>query len=268
MNDVVLSVAAHGSDAEFMAGGTLARMAAGGHDVYLGVGTENDKSSLRLPARDLKARARPEAEAAAAALGAKGLFMLGYADGDLCDVKPSVLRGEVMRIIRQVRAGTVFSWDPYALDESHPDHRAMAWATSDAARLAHLPLFHPEQLEAGTSDSAPLAPHRVSKWYWYSKAGWRANKLVDITDTMDQKLAALHAYDSQMELMLDEFPAEARLSSVDEAQLTGIDPADCGPWIEMTVRAVHGKLGAAKGVAYAEAFRYESLEERELLQSF
>jgi len=267
MNDVVLSVAAHGSDAEFMAGGTLARMAAGGHDVYLAVGTENDRSSLRLPARDLKARARPEAEAAAAALGAKGLFMLGYADGDLCDVKPSVLRGEVMRIIRQVRAGTVFSWDPNALDESHPDHRAMAWATSDAARLAHLPLYHPEHLEAGSSGAAPLAPQRVSEWYWYSKTDWGANKLVDVTDTMEQKLAALRAYDSQMVLLLDEFLAEARLSSIDEDQLAGVDPLEHGPWIEMTVRAIHSRLGVAEGIAYAETFRYETLEGRELRQS-
>ena len=133
MNKVVLSVAAHGSDAEFMAGGTLAKMAAGGDDVYLAIGTDNSKSSLHLPAQDLEARTLPEAEAAAAALGAKGLFMLGYIDGGLCDVKPSVLRGQVMRLIRQVSADVVFSWDPHAPFENHPDHRAMAWA----ARCPH-----------------------------------------------------------------------------------------------------------------------------------
>jgi LmbE family N-acetylglucosaminyl deacetylase len=36
---VVLSVAAHGDDAEFFAGGTLAKMADDGHDVYLAIAT-------------------------------------------------------------------------------------------------------------------------------------------------------------------------------------------------------------------------------------
>lgn len=96
---VVLSVAAHGDDAEFKAGGTLAKMATAGHDVYLAIATDNDRGSIRLSAKELKAVARHEAEAAAAALGARGVFLFGYTDGDLCDVKPSVLRGQVMRLI-------------------------------------------------------------------------------------------------------------------------------------------------------------------------
>lgn len=258
MKKVVLSVAAHGDDAEFMAGGTLAKMAAEGHDVYLAIATDNDRGSMRLSAQRLKEIARPEAEAAAAALGARGVFMLGYTDGDLCDVKPSVLRGQVMRLIRQVRADVIFSWDPFAPFEGHPDHRAIAWATSDAASFAHFPLFHPEHLEEG------LEPHRVSEWYWYSKAGWESNELVDISETMAAKLQALYAYECQMVLTLDEFLDAARMAG---AAPSGIDPLDYQPWIELAMRAVHGELGAAADVAYAEAFRYERVEVPGYLQS-
>lgn len=263
----MLSVAAHGSDAEFMAGGTLARLAAKGHSVYLAIATNNQRSSHRLAMEDLKARAVTEAETAAAALGAREVFLLSHADGDLCDIQPSILRGQVMRLIRQVGASTVFCWDPQAPFESHPDHRAIAWATSDAARLAHLPLYHPEHLEDRDGGATPLAPQRVSEWYWYSRADWRANKVVDITDTLEQKLAALSAYDSQMGLWLDEFLAEARLSGIDDDQLAGMDLLEPGPWIEVAVRAIHSKLGVAEGMAYAETFRYESLEGRDLRQS-
>jgi len=251
---VILSVAAHGDDAEFLAGGTLAKLAAEGHSVYLVIATDNDRGSFRLSAGELKAIARPEAEAAAAALGAKGVFMLGYVDGDLCDVKRTVLRGQVMRLIRQLRADVIFSWDPFAPFEGHPDHRAIAWATSDAAAFSHFPLYHPEHLAEG------LAPHRVTEWYWYSKARWQTNKLVDISDTMDEKLEALYAYACQMVLTVDEFLAEARAAGVDEAQLAPIDPTDYRPWIEIGVRSVNGKLGAEIGVAYAEAFRYEGVQ--------
>ncbi len=251
---VILSVAAHGDDAEFLAGGTLARMAAEGHDVYLCIATDNDRGSFRLSAEQLRAVARSEAEGSAAALGARGVFLLGYTDGDLCDVKPSLLRGQIMRLIRQLQADVIFSWDPFAPFENHPDHRAIAWATSDAAAFAHFTLFHPGQLEEG------LEPHRVSEWYWYSKAHWQTNKLVDTSDYVTQKLQALYAYESQMILTLDEFLAKARAAGVDEAKLTGIDPTQYKPLIEMGIRTIDGKTGAELGVDSAEAFRYERLE--------
>jgi len=258
---VVLSVAAHGDDAEFMAGGTLAKLAAEGHDVYLAIATDNDRGSLRLSAAELRAIARPEAEGAAAALGAKGVFMLGYTDGDLCDVPPTVLRGQVMRLVRQLKADVIFSWDPFAPFEDHPDHRAIAWATCDASSFAQLPLYHPEHLAEG------LQPHRVSEWYWYSKAGWQTNKLVDISSTMDQKLAALYAYACQMVLTIDGFLEEARVAGVDEARLAGIDANDYRPWIALGMQAVNAKLGAEIGVTYAEAFRYTCVEVPEFFKA-
>jgi LmbE family N-acetylglucosaminyl deacetylase len=251
---VVLSVAAHGDDAEFMAGGTLANMAAEGHAVYQVIATDNDRGSFRLSTDELQAIARPEAEAAAAALGMQSVFMLGYTDGDLGDVKQTVLRGQIMRLIRQLKADVIFCWDPFAPFEDHPDHRAIAWATSDASHYARLPLYHPEHLEEG------LEPHRVPEWYWYSKARWKTNKLVDVSDTMDHKLEALYGYECQMVLTLDGFLDEARAAGVDEAQLAPINPNDYRPWIDMAMRALGGKLGAEIGTAYAEAFRYQRVE--------
>lgn len=260
MTKVVLSIAAHGDDAEFKSGGTLAKMAAQGHDVYMVVATNNDRGSMRLSSEELKAIARVEAEAAAAVLGAKEVFMLGYTDGDLCDVKPSVLRGKLMHLIRRLKADIIFSWDPFAPFEDHPDHRALAWAASDAAAFAHFPLFHPEHLDAG------LAPHRVTQWYWYSKADWQTNRLVDISQTMEAKLRALCAYDCQMVLTLDEYLAEARVAGVGEDKLAAINPLDYRPWVEIGMRAVHGKLGREIGVEYAEAFRYERVQVPELFR--
>lgn len=250
----ILSVAAHGDDAEFLAGGTLARLAAEGHDLYLCLATDNDRGSQRLTAAQLKTLARPEAEASARVLGARGVFMLGYVDGDLCEAPATQLRGQVMRLIRELRADIIFSWDPFAPFEDHPDHRAIAWAVSDAAAFAHFPLYHPEHLADG------LQPYRVSEWYWYSKARWQTNKYVDITDFIDRKLAALYGYQCQMVLTVDEFLAEARAAGADPARLAQIDPADFKPWIEKAIRARCAALGTQAGLTYAEAFRYACLE--------
>lgn len=248
---VILSIAAHGDDVEFRAGGTLARLAAEGHNVYLCIATDNDRGSFRLSAEELRGVAESEAGAATAALGAKDVFMLGYTDGDLCDVTPSVLRGQIIRLIRRLRVDVIFSWDPFAPFEDHPDHRAIAWAVSDASTFAHFPLYHPEHLEEG------LEPYRVSEWYWYSKAHWETNWLVDTTDFIEHKLQALYAYESQMVLTIDEYLAEARAAGVDEAQLAGIDPTtQYGDLISAAIRAHDAEFGAKLGTKYAEAFRY------------
>ncbi|MBL8161831.1 MAG: PIG-L family deacetylase [Anaerolineae bacterium] len=251
---VVLSIAAHGDDAEFFAGGTLAKMADDGHDVYLVIATHNDRGSFRLSPGELRACAQPEAEASAAALGAQGVFMLGYVDGDLGDEKQSVLRGKIMRLIRELRADIIFCWDPFAPFEDHPDHRAVAWAASDAATFAHFPLYHPEHLTDG------LKPYRVTERYWYSKAGWQTNRLVDISDYMDKKLAALYGYHCQMVLTVDDFVQAARATGVDESKLATIDALKFKPYIQTAMHARNGALGAQMGTVYAEAFRYEREE--------
>lgn len=251
---VILSVAAHGDDAEFMAGGTLARLVDGGHDLYLLIATDNDKGSYRLSAGEMKAIARPEAEAAGRALGAKGVFLLEYRDGDLCEVPQTVLRGQVTYYIRKLRADVIFCWDPFAPFENHPDHRALALAVSDASSFSAMPLFHPEHLAEG------LRPQRICEWYWYSKAHWESNKWIDISRTFERKLQALYAYESQMVLTIEDLLGEARAMGIDENLLAAIDPVQYRPLIELGLRANDAKIGAEHKMSYAEAFRYQTIE--------
>ncbi len=251
---VILSVSAHGDDAEFMAGGTLAKLVDEGNDLYMLIATDNDRGSYRLSAGELKAIARPEAEAAGKVLGAKGVFLLGYRDGDLDEVPHSTLRGQIMGFIRRLRADTIFCWDPFAPFENHPDHRALALATMEASSFSAMPLFYPEQLEEG------LQLQRVREWYWYSKAHWETNKNVDTSATIDRKLQALYAYESQMVLTIDDLLGEAHALGVDEALLAGIDPLQYRPLIDMGLRANDARIGAECGMAYAEAFRYQWIE--------
>jgi len=258
---VILSVAAHGDDAEFMAGGTLAKLVDEGYDLYQLIATDNDRGSHRLSAAELKAIARPEAEAAGMVLGAKAVFLLGYRDGDLCDVPRTVLRGQIMYYIRKLRADVIFSWDPFAPFENHPDHRAIAIATSDASSFSALPLFHSEQLAEG------LQPQRVSEWYWYSKAHWETNKQVDISATIERKIRTLYAYHCQMVLTIDDLLGEARAMGVDESRLAGIDATRFEPLIDLGLRANDAKTGAELGCDYAESFRHQMIELPEIFTS-
>jgi LmbE family N-acetylglucosaminyl deacetylase len=256
---VILSIAAHGDDAEFMAGGTLAKLAAEGQELHLLIATDNDRGSHRLSTQELKAIARPEADAAGRVLGATSVTLLGHRDGDLCDLPQSRLRGELMEHIRRLRAEVVFCWDPFAPFENHPDHRALALAASDASSFSALPLFHPEQMEAG------LEPQRVREWYWYSKAHWSTNKYVDTSATIEKKIQALFAYRGQMVLTLDDLLGEARAMGVDEERLAAVDPERFEQLIDLGVRMNDAKIGAEAGCEFAEAFRYQTLELPEIL---
>jgi LmbE family N-acetylglucosaminyl deacetylase len=258
---VILSVAAHGDDAEFMAGGTLARLVDEGHELYLLIATDNDRGSHRLSEQELKAIARPEAEASARVLGAKGVFMLGYRDGDLCDVPASSLRAQIMYHIRKLQAQVIFCWDPFAPFENHPDHRALAMAASDASSFSALPLFHPEHMAEG------LQLQRVSEWYWYSKAHWETNKRVDISASIERKIQALYAYKCQMVLTIDDLLGEVRAMGIEESRLAGVDANAFEPLIGLGVRANDAKIGSELGCVYAEAFRYQTIELPEIFQS-
>ena len=143
---------AHGDDMEFMAGGTIAKFADRGHEVTLVVATDNDKGSFELSAEELRGVRDQEINGAAEALGIKRVIPLGYSDGELAyQTTPGELRGTFMRIIREVKADIVFTWDPFTPYEGHADHRAVATAASEAASFSNFPLYYPEQLRDGVT---------------------------------------------------------------------------------------------------------------------
>ncbi len=245
----VLVVVAHADDMEFMAAGTIARFVDElGYDVYEYILTDNSKGSYRLTAEELVTVSAAEAKAAGALLGLKEVRLRGYVDGDLCDTPMKVLRGEIMAMIREVRADIVMSWDPFAPYEEHPDHRHVAMATLEAAHFSGNPLFYPEHAHA---------PYQTTELYWFAKAPQNAELFVDISETIDKKIAALLAHECQMELTVDMLAREADALGMDAPMLKHPDAAQRAQLIEMGIRNFCGELGGKAGVAYAEQFRYE-----------
>ncbi len=241
---------AHGDDMEFTCGGTIAKFADNGHEVTLVVATDNDRGSFELTADQLRAARDREIHGAARVLGIQRVICLGYSDGELQEqAPPHVLRGQFMRIIRDVKADAVFTWDPFTPYEGHPDHRAVARAASEAASFAHFPLYYPEQLEEG------LEPHYVSEQWFFAKAPRDRNKFVDITGQIDKKIEALLLHESQMVLTVADLQFGLRASGLDAPFLAGRDPHDYGEVIERQIRAVARAVGRECGFEYAEGFR-------------
>lgn len=186
----LLAVSAHPDDVEFTSGGSVARWAAEGWQVWLAVCTDGGKGSPD-PAMDphlLAARRRQEQRDAAATLGVGAVFFLDHPDGGL-DKTPQ-LAEELALLIRQVRPHRLLGWDPWKRYQLHPDHRAAGLATLDAVLAASNPHYFPEQLIPGAET------HQVPEVFLYGTE--EPDTWVDIGATFERKMAAIACHASQM----------------------------------------------------------------------
>lgn len=198
-----LVVVAHPDDAEFGCGGTIAAWAQEGWQVTLLVCTDGTAGGpdeaidvSQEARRRINTTRKAEQQAAAAELGIHEVVFLDYPDGLLT---PSIeLRREIVRHIRRTRAYRLVCqspdrvWTPqYVIGRYHPDHLAAAQAALAALYpAAQNPWDFPELLAEG------LLPSRVKELYVVGAP--TQNYAVDISGTIEQKLAALRCHVSQL----------------------------------------------------------------------
>lgn len=188
---------AHPDDAEIMCGGTVAGWIAEGCEVHYVVITDgsagsNEPGVTREELRPIRER---EQRAAAESLGVKSVTFLGEVDGML-EVTLDTRR-KVCREVRRLRPDVIVAPDPSALwigsgYINHTDHvRAGELALSAVMPDAPSRPMFPELLDEG------LEPFEVPHLYLSREHG---ELIVDITDTIDAKLAALACHASQLDM--------------------------------------------------------------------
>ena len=186
-----LAIGAHPDDVEFGCGGTLAKWAQSGCEIFHLVLTDGSKGTWD-PAVDpaqLVVTRQQEQRDAARALGSTSdehVVFLGWIDGELDSGLRQ--RWEVAYWIRRFAPDVVLGHDPWRRYRIHPDHRHAGFLTTDAIVAARDPKFFPEQ---------QLAPHRPTTLLL-----WEADEpdhVERIDTTIDHKLRALLAHESQYE---------------------------------------------------------------------
>jgi LmbE family N-acetylglucosaminyl deacetylase len=200
----ILVILAHPDDPEFFCGATLARWCAAGHEVHYCLLTKGQKGAqdLSQSAEELAKLRVKEQQAVADLLGVKSVSFMDYVDGELFpDLE---MRKKIIRVIRTIKPDILVTSDPLNLFPTdnrinHPDHRAAGQAVIDAAFPgAGNPMFFPELVsEEG------LAPHSVEE-IWLSATA-APNLLIDVIDTFEKKLDAIHCHASQMQWDHNEF---------------------------------------------------------------
>lgn len=192
-----LVITAHPDDAEFIAGGTIARMAAMGWDVTIAIATSGDKGTRdeQLRPQELAAMREAEQRAAAEVLGIKRCIFLGYPDGFL--IEGPELRGHIVLLIRTLRPDVIVTWDGFRPGFNHTDHRVVGRAVRDALYpAAHDPHYYPEHRRAGAG------PWRTAEALF--AASDEADYHVDIGPYIERKVDAILCHKSQVEGSRDE----------------------------------------------------------------
>lgn len=194
--DRAMFIFAHPDDIEFGSAGTAAKWTKHGSEVTYVVLTDGNIGSREegMTAEKLaEIRRREQSEAAEVAGVARCLFM-GEPDGRL---QPTLeLRKKLVRLIRQYTPNVVVCGDPQFFYSdgyiNHPDHRNAGQVALEAVfPSGDSPLLFPELVAEG------YEPHKVN--YVYISFGRReANMYVDITETIDTKIAALRKHVSQL----------------------------------------------------------------------
>jgi len=222
-------IVAHPDDPDFSCAGTISRWTKAGARVCYVLCTSGDVGIAEVGMTKGKAAIIREAEQRAAAkiAGVEDIIFLGEPDGML---QPTLeLRKKIVREIRRFRPEVVITGDPtrvWSGDSyiNHPDHRAASAAALDAVfPAAGQPNLFEEIAEEGYQAHKPRKVY-VTTWD-------DADVFVNITETIDTKIAALRAHKSQMK--------------------------DWDP--EPRIKEWAASRGVGKEMAYAETFRVITL---------
>jgi len=223
---------AHPDDAEFLCSGTMALWARAGVDLTYcmitnGASGSQDPEMTRKRLRDLR---RTEQEAAAKILGVARVVGLEYEDGYL---EPTIdVRRAVTRQVRIHKPDAILTFDPTmrfgrrGAYVNHPDHIA----AGEVACRAINPDASTRQMFPELWADERLEPHKPKALMLFALGGggtFDADDLVlDVTPTIDVKMAALRAHGSQF-----------------------------GPDAEMRIRELMAETGKAHGYEFAEAYK-------------
>jgi len=192
----IVVIVAHHDDIEFGSAGSIAAWTENGAKVTYVIITDGGSGSNEpgVVREELAERRRQEQIAAAAAVGVTDIRFLGYPDGTL---EPTIdLRRDLTRIIRELKPDRVVCEDPTTVFVedgyiNHPDHRAAGeaavYATFPSSETR--PIF-PELLEEG------YEPHKVKELFLTLTLN--PTHYVDISATMEKKINALRAHESQL----------------------------------------------------------------------
>lgn len=229
----VLAVGAHPDDLDLWCGGTLAKYAERGDEVFMAIATDGSAGSMNHGPEEIAEIRRHEAMESSKVIGAK-LIWMGFQDEFLFDTKE--VRLKFIDVIRQTRPDVVIGH--YSKDLYNPDHSNSGRILNDVALMVTVPNIKTE--------NPPCK--KIPPMYFMESAlgvGFLPEEYVDITSTIQIKKEMLSKHKSQFAWLEEQY------------DMTPME------FVEIIARY----RGMQVGVKYAESFRKVHAWPREFVGS-
>ena len=179
---VLAAIQPHCDDLPLFVGGTISKLIKEGYEGYLIRTTNDDHAGKGETVGDVIKNNSQDNQAVAKALGLKKVFDLGYRNHMLDNYSIQEIRGRFIFLFRLLKVDTIITYDPWGHYEENPDHYVTASAVEAARWMAGGDRDYPEHFEAG------LKPHAVTERYYFARGPQLVNRIVDITEFIEQKI--------------------------------------------------------------------------------
>lgn len=256
---VLVAIQPHSDDVPLFAAGTVAKLIREGYTGHLIRVTNDDMGdALDLGQRGtvgqhVLGNERDNREVARA-LGLQRVFDLNYSNHRMSGASQLELQARLIFLFRLLKADTVVCYDPWSRDEENPDHYVTAHCVEAACWMAGREHDYPEQLAAG------LQLQTVREKYYFGRdlTTIPVNRVVDITGTIDQKIAANRANKAKGPAGNRGSRLRAELATRNlRLPLLGDDDETADrEYIREFVLKRDREIGRRYGLEYAEEFHY------------
>lgn len=187
----VLCIQPHYDDNDIGAGGTLARLAQNGAEIFYLTVTDDlmgvvdrslsDEAAIASLGRDQQAAGR--------IIGVKEHIALDYPDAG--EYSYFDLRSDILKYIRLVQPDFVFTCDPWLTYEAHHDHIQTGLATAEAIIFSGMTRIASSDPKV---DAAYKGHSILGVAFYYTR---EPNEIIDISSTWETKLTAVRCYEAQ-----------------------------------------------------------------------
>jgi len=188
--ETVICFCAHNDDQVIGAGGTLAKYAKEGKDVYTYIFSYGESSHPHLQREVIVKKRVAESQTCDKAMGGKGIYHLGLKEGSF--LKEIELRGfkqKIKEIIQDKKPTRIFT---HSQDDPHPDHRVVNKIVKEIVDELKL----------------EIDLYSFDVWNpWTARGRDKPKLVVDISATFDKKIKALKCHKSQKLTLLSMVPA-------------------------------------------------------------
>ena len=188
----ILAIGAHPDDIEINCGGTLAKYASQGHKVFTATATNGNVGSATIPMDEIARIRKEEARKAAALIGAE-YICLDYDDEMFFEDREARLK--FIDLVRYCQADVILTHNP---KDYNPDHELTSKIVNDIAVMIPVAKI---QTRNPAYDKIPM----IAYFEPVNGLGFVPTEYVDITDTMDIKMAMCREHKSQVTWMQDNY---------------------------------------------------------------